>query len=245
MPLVLVIQHAEAVPPALFGDWLREAGCTLDVRRCHRGDELPALKGYDGLLVLGGGMDADDDAGHPWLPLVRRRIAEAAEAGVPTLGICLGLQLAALALGGAVGRNPDGVMVGLLPVGWGCEVLLDPLVDRIAGDGRAVHWNQDVVLTLPAGADVLATGPHGEVQVARLAPTVWGVQFHPEADEAVVAAWATEEGTLLASTDLAAEQVIEEVAAARAELEAAWRPVAVAFAGMVAGRAAARGGLWD
>jgi GMP synthase-like glutamine amidotransferase len=245
MPVVLVIQHAEAVPPALFGDWLREAGCTLDVRHCDRGDGLPEIKGYDGLLVLGGGMDADDDAGHPWLPLVRRRIAEAAEAGVPTLGICLGLQLATLALGGTVGRNPAGVLLGLLPVGWGCEVLLDPLVDRIAGEVRAVHWNQDVVRSLPAGADVLATGPHGEVQVARLAPTVWGVQFHPEADEAVVAAWAEEEPTLLAATDLTAAQVIGETTAARAELEQAWRPLAVAFAGMVKGRAAACGGPWS
>jgi GMP synthase (glutamine-hydrolysing) len=244
MPLVLVLQHAESVPPALFGDWLRETGCTLDVRRCHRGDELPVIKGYDGLLVLGGGMDADDDHGHPWLPLVRRRIAEAAAVGVPTLGICLGLQLAALALGGTVGRNPNGVMLGLLPVGWGCEVLLDPLVDRIAGEGRAVHWNQDVVLTLPAGAEVLARAPHGEVQVARLAPTVWGVQFHPEADAAVVAAWATREGTLLTGADLTAEQVIDQTTAARAELEQAWRPLAVAFARMVQGRAAACGGPW-
>jgi len=244
MPLVLVSQHAESVPPALFGDWLREAGCTLDVRRCDRGDELPAIKGYDGLLVLGGGMDAEDDRGHPWLPLVRRRIAEAAGAGLPTLGICLGLQLAALALGGTVGRNPNGVRLGLLPVGWGCEVLLDPLVDRIAGEGRAVHWNQDVVLGLPAGAVVLARAPHGEVQMARLAPTVWGVQFHPEADAALVAAWATEEGTLLTGTDLTAEQVVAQTAAARAELERAWRPLADAFARMVQGRAAARGGPW-
>jgi GMP synthase (glutamine-hydrolysing) len=163
---------------------------------------------------------------------------------VPTLGICLGLQLAALALGGTVGRNPNGVMLGLLPVGWGCEVLLDPLVDRIAGEGRAVHWNQDVVLTLPAGAEVLARAPHGEVQVARLAPTVWGVQFHPEADAAVVAAWAAREGTLLTGADLTAEQVIDQTTAARAELEQAWRPLAVAFARMVQGRAAACGGPW-
>lgn len=245
MPLVLVSQHAASVPPALFGDWLREAGCTLDVRRCHRGEELPEIKRYDGLLVLGGGMDAGDDAGHPWLPLVRRRIVEAAEAGVPTLGICLGMQLAALALGGAVGRNPNGVMVGLLPVGWGCEVLLDPLVDRIAGESRAVHWNQDVVRRLPAGAEVLARAPRGEIQAARLAPTVWGVQFHPEVDETVVAAWATREGTLLGRTALTAEQVVEQTATTRAELARAWRPLAVAFARMVKGRAAACGGPWD
>jgi len=245
MPRVLVLQHAASVPPARFGEWLRAAGCTLDVRRCDQGDELPEIKGYDGLLVLGGGMAADDDTAHPWLPLVRRRIAQAAAAGVPTFGICLGLQLATLALGGTVGRNPNGVQLGLVPVGWGCEVLLDPLVDRIAGASRAVHWNQDVVRSLPAGAAVLASGPHGEVQMARLAPTVWGVQFHPEADETVVAAWATDEATLLSATDLTATQVIGQVTAARAELERAWRPLAVAFARMVQGRAAACGGPWS
>lgn len=242
MTRILVVQHQASCPPALFGAWLAEAGCRLDVRRADLGDELPGLGGYDALLVLGGAMDADDDLGSPWLPVTRERIREAARLGVPTLGICLGHQLAALALGGAIGRT-DQPQLGVLPVGWGCEVLLDPLVDRIAGEGRALHWNQDVVTTLPPDAEVLARSATGEVQAARLAPTVWGVQFHPEVDEDVVADWAEEETTLLAAAGLAGPAVVEQARAAHDELVAAWRPLALGFARMARGRAAANGDL--
>ena len=260
MARVLVVQHEPTSPPARFRVWLEEAGCALDVRECHRGDTLPPLAQYDGLLVLGGSMDADQDADFRWLPLVRAHIREAARRGVPTLGLCLGHQLATLALGGTVGRNPYGVMLGVLDVGWGCEVLLDPLVGRIAGEGRAFHWNQDVATTLPPGADVLARGAHGEVQAARLAPTVWGLQFHPEIDAAVIAQWAAlddgddgHEGDgghdgdrgALGRAGLTPQAVVAQVRDAAAELEAAWAPLARSFATLVRGRAAASGSGWE
>ena len=241
MARILVVQHDPTCPPALFGGWLQGAGCRLDVRHAYRGEEQPTLRQYDGLLVLGGPMDADDDAGHPWLPRTRELIREAAARGVPTLGICLGHQLAALALGGAVGRSEHGPRVGVLPVGWGCEVLLDPLVDRIAGDGRAIQWNQDVVTALPPRADVLATGPEGEIQAARLASTVWGVQFHPEADESLVATWAAHDDGTLTALGLTADTVVAQARTAATELVDAWQPLAGSFARMVRGRAAANG----
>jgi len=241
MTRILVVQHDPTCPPALFGGWLQEAGCHLEVRHAYRGEEQPSLRGYDGLLVLGGPMDADDDAGHPWLPRTRELVREAAECGVPTLGICLGHQLAALALGGAVGRSEHGPHVGVLPVGWGCEVLLDPLVDRIAGDGRAVQWNHDVVTALPPDGEVLAAGPEGDVQAARLASTVWGVQFHPEADESLVATWAAHDDGALRALGTTADDVVSQTRTAAAELADAWRPLATSFARMARGRAAANG----
>lgn len=245
MARVLVVQHDATCPPALFGTWLEEAGCRLDVRRAYRGDEQPGVRPYDGLLVLGGAMDADDDQGYPWLALTRERIREAALLGTPTLGICLGHQLAALALGGSTGRREAGPQIGLLDVGWGCEVLLDPLVDRIAGDGRAVHWNQDVVIGLPPGAEVLARGPRGEVQAARLARTVWGVQFHPEVDDVVVASWAATDTGLLPAAGLTGDAVVTQTRSASEELAEAWRPLAQAFARMARGHSAANGALWE
>ena len=116
---VLVVQHQDDCPPALVGDWLVEAGCVLDVRRPYAGDELPDdLADHDAFLVLGGSMGADDDADHHWLAATKALIREAAERGTPTLGICLGHQLAAVALGGEVTRNPQGQQLGLLPMGW-------------------------------------------------------------------------------------------------------------------------------
>ncbi|WGL50692.1 type 1 glutamine amidotransferase [Nocardioides sp. BP30] len=245
MTRVLVVQHDPTCPPALFGTWLEEAGCRLDVRRAHLGEEQPSVRQYDGLLVLGGAMDADDDAGCPWLPATRDRIREAALLGAPTLGICLGHQLAAIALGGTVARREAGPQIGVLDVGWGCEVLLDPLVDRIAGEGRAVHWNQDVVVGLPPEAEVLARGPHGEVQAARLARTVWGVQFHPEVDGEVVATWTAVDAGGVHAAGLTAEELVSQTRAAAEELTDAWRPLAQAFARMARGRSAANGALWE
>ena len=116
---VLVVQHQDDCPPALVGDWLVEAGCVLDVRRPYAGDELPDdLADHDAFLVLGGSMGAADDADHHWLAATKALIREAAEGGTPTLGICLGHQLAAVALGGEVTRNPQGQQLGLLPMGW-------------------------------------------------------------------------------------------------------------------------------
>ena len=101
-PTVLVVEHDVECPPALFGEWLVEAGCDLDVRRPYAGDELPGLTAYDGFVVLGGPMGANDDAQHPWLAPVKELVREARDVGLPTLGICLGHQLVAVALGGSV-----------------------------------------------------------------------------------------------------------------------------------------------
>lgn len=106
---LLVIQHEESCPPGWAGDWLTEAGVVLDVRQAWRGDVIPPrLTDHGGLLVLGGEMNAYADAAHPWLPATRALIARTVADGMPFLGICLGHQLATVALGGAVEAHPAG-----------------------------------------------------------------------------------------------------------------------------------------
>src|SRR5689334_4560049 len=100
---ILVIENARDAPVARLGEWLVAAGAELDVRNAEAGDELPdRLAGYAGLVVLGGGMNAYDDAKAPWLPRVRQLLAEAVQTELPTLGVCLGGQLLAVATGGRV-----------------------------------------------------------------------------------------------------------------------------------------------
>ena len=100
-----MVQHETICPPGWVGDWLVEAGATLDVRHPYAGDDLPAtLDDHDALVVLGGSMGANDDADHAWLARVKALVREAAERAVPTWGICLGHQLCAVALGGEVVR---------------------------------------------------------------------------------------------------------------------------------------------
>ena len=147
---------------------------------------------HDALVVLGGSMDADDDR-HPWLEPTRALIRTAADRGVPTLGICLGHQLCALAFGGEVGRSPLGQQVGLYEIGWTDAAADDALLGGLASGGRGVQWNDDLVLELPDDAVALARTPRDELQAARFAPTVWGVQWHPEVDVEILRVWAEED----------------------------------------------------
>jgi GMP synthase (glutamine-hydrolysing) len=227
---VLVVQHQDDCPPAWVGDWLVEAGCELDVRRPYDGDALPEdLHDHDALLVLGGSMNANDDEKHPWLGPTKALVRVAAQAGVPTLGICLGHQLAAVALGGEAGPNPRGQQLGLLDLGWTDDAAEDALTAGL-DPGFGVHWNDDIVLRSPEGTVVLALAPGGELQVARFAPTVWGVQLHPEVDEAILAAWAEDDRDRYDEGVL--EGVLRRIAASRAELVAGWRPLALTFASL-------------
>ena len=226
MVTLLVVQHEDECPPGMLGRWWSDDGSRLDVRRPYAGDALPAdLTGHDALVVLGGHMGAEDDATHPWLTPHKQLFRTAAGGGVPALGVCLGHQVAASALGGRVTPNPAGSQTGLLRVGWEEAAARDALVGDLATPRRGVHWNDDVVVELPAGAVRLATAPGGEVQAARLAPSVWGVQWHPEADVDVLAGWP---GTTRA---------LDEVRAAGPELAESWRPLAAAFLALVRARA--------
>lgn len=227
---LLVIQHQETCPPGRVGQWLGDAGIALDVRRPYAGEELPEdLTGHDGLLVLGGEMGYRDDEVAPWLPAVRALIVTAAKGATPTLGLCLGHQLAAVALGGGAGRNPEGRTVGMFTVD-GADALADDPVLAAAAGAPVVQWNDDVVTRLPEGATALAANERGDLLLARLAPTVWGVQGHPEADHSIIAAWARkDEGTSeLDGVDVPA--LLVEIEAAQPAVDAAWRPVATAFA---------------
>jgi GMP synthase (glutamine-hydrolysing) len=236
-PRVLVVEHDAECPPALMGAWLEEAGCALDVRRPYSApssnSDLPDLSAYDGLMVLGGPMGADDDAKHAWLGPVKQLVREAREGGLPTLGICLGHQLIASALGGHVGRNPRGQQVGLLDVGWTAAAAADDLLGPLASPRRAVQWNDDIVTALPDDATLLAETAYGEVQAARYAPAMWGVQLHPEVDAAVLQPWADEDRGSHQTRGIDTDRLLREIDAARAELDEAWRPLAASFASLV------------
>jgi GMP synthase (glutamine-hydrolysing) len=232
---ILVIQHEAMCPPGWVGDWLSDAGAELDVRRPYRGDLVPeTLDDHAGLLVLGGSMGANDDAEHAWLGPVKELVRHAAGAGVPTLGICLGHQLCAVALGGVVVRNPRGQQVGVLDVGWTDEAAADRLLGPLARPARAVQWNNDIVAEPPPGAVVLARTPPGEIQSARFADTVWGVQWHPEAGEEICRGWAEHDRDEAAERGVDLEEYVAHVAEATGELQATWRGLATGFAALAA-----------
>ena len=229
-PTILVVQHEDDDPIHLMGEWM---DVDLDVRRPYLGDDLPpSLQGYAALVVMGGAMGANDDASSPWLPAVKALIREAAADRVPTLGICLGHQLATVALGGEVLPNPEGRQFGLQDVNWEPTAHLDELFSTVATPRRGAHWNDDIVTRLPEGAVLMARSSTGEVQAARHAPTVWGVQWHPEVDEPLFRGWLVDGN---ADPDLA-EATLADLASSADELEQAWRPLGDRFAELAAAR---------
>ena len=228
---MLVAQFQDDAPPAWLGQWLEAERCELDVRHLDRDDPLPdTLSEHDAVVVLGGTPSATDDvpAVHASIALVRAADA----ASLPTLGICLGHQVCAVALGGEVHTNPLGRQLGLTPVGWRPDAAADPLLGELVGARSAVHWNGDVVSSLPPDARVLATAPGGEPQAVRFTDTVWGLQLHPEADGTVTDGWAALEADRPYAAELRAAS--DAVHAHRDELERAWRPRARSFAALAA-----------
>ena len=230
-PRILVVEHEESCPPHLVGTWLVEAGCTLEVCRPYAGDALPALTSYDGVLVLGGEMGANDDT-VAWLPPLKAALRGAVEAGTPLLGICLGHQLIAVALGGEVSPNPHGQTVGLTDVVWAEAATDDDWVGARTGEEVAIHWNNDVVTRLPEGAVVLARSPGGEVQVARFGPRAWGIQAHPEVDADIVRHWAVTERDEHVSLGRDPDAVLAAIEDAGAALVAHWQPLTARFAAL-------------
>lgn len=236
---MLVVEHEGQCPPGWLGDWLRAAGLDLDVARPYEGDVLPTdLRGHSGMLVLGGDMGAYDDATHPWLSDVKRLVVWAAAEGTPVLGVCLGHQVAAVALGGEAAVNRHGQQIGVLGVGWTPPAYDDCLLGPVAalgtgaGDVPAVQWNNDVVTRLPDGGVDLAHTGRGELQAARLAPSVWGVQWHPEAGAEIIAHWAEHDRDDALERGVDVGRYLADVAAAGERLCEVWPLLARGFAAL-------------
>jgi GMP synthase (glutamine-hydrolysing) len=185
-PVVAVVHNLERPFLGHAGPVLREAGVELDERFARQGDPLPEPGEADGILVLGGEQNALD----PGLAGQAVLLREATAHGEPVLGACLGAQLLAHAHGGEVRKLPrrhvDWPELRALPAAEG-----DPVLGALPRGAAGVHWNEDG-FSLPAGAVELLRSPAGSGEGFRIGERAWGVQFHPELDEAALEHWYAE-----------------------------------------------------
>ncbi|GAB2572104.1 type 1 glutamine amidotransferase [Leucobacter ruminantium] len=186
---ILVLQPDRQCGPDRLANWSKERGVKLDVRNPDTPSEMPAsLETFDGLIVLGGEMGDGDTSKHPWLEQVRDTLREAHAVGLPTLGICLGGQLLASALGGTVEPGDAGLEAGAIPITPLEDATNDPLMQGMPGTFYSGSFHNDAISRLPPDAVLLATGERYSNQAFRCGSS-WGVQFHPELNPAHYAEW--------------------------------------------------------
>lgn len=188
---LLVIESSHTAPVGMIGTALKRLGATLVTVRAENREPLPdGPAGFDGLLVLGGPQDAWDDAQGPHFPQTMRLIRDFAE-DRPVMGLCLGGQLAARAFGAEVRRNPAGPELGFHPLRIEPDAADDPLLHDAGPVRQVAQWHFDR-FDLPAGGVRLASNDHTPVQAFRMGRFLYGFQFHPEADAAILRDWRAE-----------------------------------------------------
>lgn len=148
---------------------------------------LPDLDDVAGVITFGGTVNVDQVDERPQLAVVRDYTREAVERGVPYLGICLGSQILARALGEAVVKGPV-KEVGFEPIRTTDDAASDPLLATLEPREMVLHWHEDTH-ALPSGATLLATADAIAVQAYRVGDSAWGVQFHCEVDAAEFDWW--------------------------------------------------------
>jgi GMP synthase-like glutamine amidotransferase len=183
---VLVITHVEHEGPGVFGELLQTAGAETRFARLHLGDALPDPGELDAVLAMGGPMNVHEEERYPFLREETLFLQAAAARDLPVLGICLGAQMIAKAAGAAVTKNP------VEELGWGTVELTDagladPLFRELPGVLPVFQWHGDT-FAVPEGGALLATGTGCHNQAFRFRRS-YGLQFHLEADRALLAQW--------------------------------------------------------
>jgi GMP synthase-like glutamine amidotransferase len=186
----LVFQHVDVEHPGIFRRFWTEAGVRWTTIELDAGEPIPTnLSAYEALVVMGGPMDVWQTQEHPWLiPEIAAIRQFVVELGKPYLGVCLGHQLLAAALGGHVGLAAE-AEVGPCAVRLTGHHMADPLLQGFPSPLTTFQWHGAEVKSVPADAVVLAETGACPIQAFRWGPHAFGLQFHAEITEETVADW--------------------------------------------------------
>jgi GMP synthase-like glutamine amidotransferase len=197
MKEVLVFQHDVFEDLGFFSEVFDKQGAEYRVVRLFHG-EMPAedWEHVSALILLGGPMSVDEEDNFPFLRWERRIIRAAIDETVPILGVCLGAQLIAAALGAQVFRGPV-KEIGWSPISITPHGQVDSLLGYLPESATVFQWHGDG-FELPAGAIRLASSVNYSNQAFRVGKSIYGLQFHLEVTPRMIERWLEERSKDLA-----------------------------------------------
>lgn len=191
-----IIQNDPEVPPGNITDSLH---IPYIVHHPYRDGFMPEPGDISSLIVLGGAMGANDDLPYPFLSNLKALIRRIVDAEIPYLGVCLGGQLLAAALGAKVVSH-RWEELGMLPVALTEAGKTDPLFGGIPAQFHTFQWHHDS-FDIPDGGVLLASSEACPHQAFRVGNAAWGIQFHPEVTEPIIRDWCAWDITTLSRTE--------------------------------------------
>lgn len=215
MARVMIFQHVAAEPLGVLDPMLRRAGHRLRyVNFSRHPDARPRLERYDALVVLGGPMNVEQMGRYPHLAFETEAIRHFLEAEKPLLGICLGAQLLAHALGAEIHQR-CGYEIGWYPLQPTAATGNDPVLSPLTDDHPVFQWHGRT-FELPHGATRLARSAQCPNQAFRYGPQAWGFQFHLELDQGLIRRWLNTQAYL---DELAASEVNRDAGTIHADTQ--------------------------
>jgi GMP synthase-like glutamine amidotransferase len=244
MPNCLVVQHVAPESAFAIDEALLAAGVTVDTRRVFDGDDIPPdTAGLDGVVVMGGPMSVNSSKGFPSRDAEVSLLADALRSGIPTLGVCLGAQLLAVAAGGAVAPNAHGPEIGWAPIELAPACGDDPLLAGLPPTLTVLHWHGESFTVPPGGRPLISSTTYPN-QGFRIGDVAWGVQFHLEVTAEAVDGFLHAFAPDTAAVPGGAAAIRAATPSALAALATTRDLVCTRFAGLVAARVS-RGDLVD
>lgn len=213
MARIVVFQHGQNQTPARLGMTLRDHGYKLDIRRVdlpreQGGSPVPEdLDGVAGVLIMGGKQNVDEP--HPWMKPEIEYVKAAHDANLPVIGICLGCQVIAKALGAEVGPmdKPEAGFQKVSIIGPGHT---DRILGGVAWDSYQFQSHQQEVKGVPPGATLLATSKDCKVQAFKAGLRTYAFQYHFELDRKGIDTFFQEQGALFADANIDAQELSQQ-----------------------------------